>query len=73
MSILLFITNCFLAICVVFLFLVVRDHEHTIVELESLLQDVNDSLGTYTTIVRNHSDVLSELREDIKILNNEVF
>lgn len=73
MNILLFITNLVLFTCVVILFLVVRDHEHTIAELESILQEVNESISTNTTIVRNHTDILSELREDIKILNNEVF
>lgn len=73
MSVLLFIANVGLAICVIFLFLVIRDHEHTIAELESLLDEINESISTNTTIVRNHTDILSELREDIKILNNEVF
>ena len=73
MNILLFIANVGLAVCVIFLFLVVRDHEHTIVELESLLDETNESISTNTTIIRNQSDILSELREDIKILNNEVF
>lgn len=73
MNILLFIANVGLAVCVIFLFLVIRDHEHTIAELESLLNEVNESISTNTTIVRNHTDVLNELREDIKILNNEVF
>lgn len=73
MNILLFITNCVLIICVVLLFLVIRDHEHTIAELESLLRETNNSVSANTTIVRNHTDILSELREDIKILNNEVF
>ena len=73
MNILLFLASCVLTVCVVILFLVVRDHEHTIVELKSKLQETNDSISTYSTIVRNHSDVLRELREDIKILNNEVF
>lgn len=69
----LFIISFVLGVCVVILFLVVRDHEHTIVELESLLGEINESISTNTTIVRNHTDILSELREDIKILNNEVF
>ena len=69
----LFVTNFVLFICVVILFLVVRDHEHTIAELESLLNEVNESISVNTTIVRNHTDILNELKEDIKILNNEVF
>lgn len=73
MTVILFVTNFVLVICVVILFIVVRDHEHTIKKLESLLQDVNESISTNTTIVRNHTDILSELKEDIKILNNEVF
>ena len=73
MNILLFITNLVLFTCVVILFLVVRDHEHTIAELESLLNEVNESISVNTTMVRNHTDILNELREDIKILNNEVF
>ncbi len=73
MTILLFLLTCVLTICVVILFLVVRDQEHAINELGSLLKDVNESISTSTTIVRNHTDILSELREDIKILNNEVF
>lgn len=73
MSIILFLTNCVLFVCIVILFLIVRDHEHTIAELESLLQAVNNSLGANTTIIRNHTDILNGLREDIKILNNEVF
>ena len=73
MTILLFLASLVLLVCIVLLFLVVRDHEHTIAELESLLNDVNQSISTNTTIVRNHTDILNELREDIKILNNEVF
>lgn len=73
MSIILFVANVGLAVCVIFLFLVIRDHENTILELESLLDEVNEKIGTNTTIIRNQSDILSELREDIKILNNEVF
>lgn len=73
MTILLFLSNLVLTICVVILFLIVRDHEHTIDELDTLLLQVNESISTNTTIVRNHTDILSELREDIKILNNEVF
>ena len=73
MTILLFLASLVLLVCVVLLFLVVRDHEHTIAELESLLDEINESISTNTTIVRNHTDILSELREDIKILNNEVF
>ena len=73
MNILLFLAICVLIICIVILFLVVRDHEHTIVELESLLRETNDSISTNTTIIRNHTDILNELKEDIKILNNEVF
>lgn len=69
----LFIISFVLGVCVVFLFLVIRDHEHTIMKLESLLNEINESISTNTTIVRNHTDILSELREDIKILNNEVF
>lgn len=69
----LFIISFVLGACVVFLFLVIRDYEHIIAELESLLRETNDSISTNTTIVRNHSDILNELREDIKILNNEVF
>lgn len=69
----LFIISFVLAVCVVFLFLVIRDHKHTIMKLESLLDEINESISTNTTIVRNHTDILSELREDIKILNNEVF
>lgn len=69
----LFIISFVLGVCVVFLFLVISDHEHTIAELESLLRETNDSINTNTTIIRNHSDILNELREDIKILNNEVF
>lgn len=69
----LFIISFVLGVCVVFLFLVVRDHEHTIAELESLLRETNNSISANTTIIRNHTDILSELREDIKILNNEVF
>lgn len=73
MSVILFVTNFVLVICVVILFLIIRDHEHTIDELESLLRETNDSISTNTTIIRNHTDILSELKEDIKILNNEVF
>ena len=73
MNILLFITNLVLCICVAILFLVVRYHEHTIAELESLLQEVNKSISTNTTIIRNHTDILNDLKEDIKILYNEVF
>lgn len=73
MTILLFLASLVLLVCVVLLFLVVRDHEHTIVKLESLLNEVNESISVNTTMVRNHTDVLSELREDINILNNEVF
>lgn len=69
----LFIISFVLGVCVVFLFLVIRDHEHTIAELESLLDEINESISTNTTIVRNHTDILSEIKEDIKILNNEVF
>jgi hypothetical protein len=72
-TVLLFLSNLVLTICVVILFLVVRDHEHTIAELESLLRETNDSISTNTTIIRNHTDILNELKEDIKILNNEVF
>ena len=73
MNVLLFIANVGLAVCVIFLFLVIRDHEHTIAEMESLLNEVNESISVNTTMVRNHTDILNELREDIKILNNEVF
>ena len=73
MNVLLFIANVGLAVCDIFLFLVIRDHEHAIAELESLLNEVNESISTNTTIIRNHTDILNELREDIKILNNEVF
>ena len=73
MTILLFFASLVLLVCVVLLFLVVRDHEHTIAEMESLLNEVNESISVNTTIVKNHTDILSELREDIKILNNEVF
>lgn len=69
----LFIISFVLGACVIFLFLVIRDYERTIAELESLLRETNDSINTNTTIIRNHSDILNELREDIKILNNEVF
>lgn len=69
----LFIISFVLGVCVIFLFLVIRDHEHTIAELESLLSEINESISTNTTIVRNHTDILNELKEDIKILNNEVF
>lgn len=73
MSIILFVTNCVLTVCVIILFLIVREHEHTINELDNLLLKINESISTNTTIVRNHTDILSDLREDIKILNNEVF
>ncbi len=73
MSIILFVTNVILLACIVILFLIIRDHEHDIVKLESLLNEVNDSISVNTTIIRNHSDILNELKEDIKILNNEVF
>ena len=73
MTILLFFASLVLLVCVVLLFLVARDHEHTIAEMESLLNEVNESISVNTTIVKNHTDILSELREDIKILNNEVF
>lgn len=73
MIVLLFLINFVLTVCVVILFLIIRDHEHTIDELDTLLLEVNESISTNTTIVRNHTDILSELREDIKILNNEVF
>jgi len=73
MIFILFVTNVILLACIVILFLIIRDHENTIAKLESLLNEVNKSISTNTTIVRNHTDILSELREDIKILNNEVF
>lgn len=73
MSILQFIINGVLVFCVTFLFLSIRDHEHTIAELKSLLSEINESISTNTTIIRNQSDILNELKEDIKILNNEVF
>lgn len=73
MIVLLFLISFVLTVCVVILFLIIRDHEHTIDELDTLLLEVNESISTNTTIVRNHTDILSELREDIKILNNEVF
>lgn len=73
MNILLFLLTCVLTICVVILFTIVKEHEDAIVKLESLLNDVNKSIGTNTTIIRNHTDILNEIKEDIKILNNEVF
>lgn len=73
MTVLLFLSNCVLLICVVILFLIVRDHEHAIDKMDTLLLEVKESISTNKTIVRNHTDILSELREDIKILNNEVF
>lgn len=73
MSTILFVTNVILLACIVLLFLIIRDHEKAIAKLESLLNEVNKSISTNTTIVRNHTDILSELKEDIKILNNEVF
>lgn len=73
MNIILFVTNCILLACIVISFLIIRDREHTIDELHTLLGKIDESLSVNTTIIRNHTDILNELKEDIKILNNEVF